>query len=83
MLKQFLSMLLTFVLVTVGWILFRATSIAEAVQFVSFVFDKSLFSIPWLMSKKFWVPLFVSIIVMFVFEWLGREGGYGLSFYAR
>ena len=73
-------MLLTFVLVTLGWILFRATSITEAMRYVAYVFDGSLFSVPWLMSRKFWAPLFVSIVVMFVFEWLGRGGGYGLSF---
>jgi D-alanyl-lipoteichoic acid acyltransferase DltB (MBOAT superfamily) len=80
LLKQFPSMLLTFVLVTLGWILFRATSITEAMRYVAYVFDGSLFSVPWLMSRKFWAPLFVSIVVMFVFEWLGRGGGYGLSF---
>lgn len=67
------SMLLTFFLAVIGWIVFRATSITEAWQYVCGMFDKSLFTIPWLDTRHYYVPVMLSIVVMLVVEWLQRE----------
>ena len=77
--KQVPQMLLTFGLVVLGWIIFRAPSIADAWQYVVSICDKSLLTIPWLMTRDFYIPLFIGIAIMFVFEWIGRKNGYGLA----
>ena len=77
--KQVPQMLLTFGLVVMGWIIFRAPSIADAGQYVVSICDKSLLTIPWLMTRDFYIPLFIGIAIMFVFEWIGRKNGYGLA----
>lgn len=77
--KQVPQMVLTFALVVLGWIIFRAPSIADAWQFVAAICDKSFLSTPWLMTRDFYLPLFAGIIIMFIFEWKGRKKGYGLA----
>lgn len=77
--RQLPQMLLTFALVVIGWIIFRAPSIADAWHYILAMSDKSLLSVPWLMTRGFYIPLFISIIIMFVFEWMGRKDGYGLA----
>ena len=77
--RQLPQMLLTFALVVLGWIIFRAPSIADAWHYVLAMSNKSLLSVPWLMTRDYYMPLFISIIIMFVFEWMGRKEGYGLA----
>lgn len=77
--KQVPQMVLTFGLVVLGWIIFRAPSIADAWQYVAAICDKSLMSAPWLMNKAFYVPLFIGIIVMLICDWFGKQKGYGLA----
>lgn len=77
--KQIPQMLLTFGLVVIGWIIFRAPSIAVAGQFMAATCNKSLLSIPWLINRKFYIPLFVSMLLLVALEWRGREQGYGLG----
>lgn len=77
--RQLLQMLLTFALVVLGWIIFRAPSIADAWHYVLAMSNKSLLSVPWLMARDYYIPLFISIIIMFAFEWMGRKEGYGLA----
>ncbi len=72
-LKECGQMLLTFLLVVMGWILFRSESIGQAWEYVSGIFDSSLFSLPWLKSRWFYRPLFLSIAVMLLVEWLQRR----------
>lgn len=79
-LSQLPQMCLTFILVVIGWIIFRASSIDHAYCYIAAICDKSIFSIPWLMTRNFYIPLFVCITIMLIMEWLGRDGGYGLSF---
>ena len=77
--KQVPQMMLTFALVVLGWIIFRAPSIADAWQYVAAIADKSLLSVPWLMTHDFYLPLFASIAILLLFEWIGRREGYGLG----
>lgn len=77
--KQIPQMLLTFGLVVIGWIIFRAPSIAEAGQFMAAICDKSLLSTPWLMNREFYIPLFIGLMIMCVGDWFGREKGFGLA----
>ena len=77
--RQIPQMLLTFALVVLGWIIFRASSIVDAWHYVLAMSSKSLLSVPWLMTRDYYLPLFISIIIMFAFEWMGRKEGYGLA----
>ena len=77
--RQLPQMLLTFSLVVLGWIIFRAPSIADAWHYVLVMSNKSLLSVPWLMTRDYYIPPFISIIIMFAFEWMGRKEGYGLA----
>jgi D-alanyl-lipoteichoic acid acyltransferase DltB (MBOAT superfamily) len=77
--KHIPQMVLTFGLVVLGWIIFRAPSIADAWQYVVAICDKSLLSVPWLINRQFYIPLLISILLLFLFEWKGRKKGYGLA----
>ena len=77
--KQVPQMVLTFGLVVLGWIIFRAPSILDAWQYVAAMGNKSLLSVPWLMTRDFYLPLFASIAILLLFEWIGRKEGYGLG----
>lgn len=77
--KHIPQMVLTFGLVVLGWIIFRAPSIADAWQYVVAICDKSLLSVPWLINRQLYIPLLISILLLFLFEWKGREKGYGLA----
>ena len=73
------QMLLTFVLVVIGWIIFRAESITQAWEYFGGMCNMSLFSVPWLMDKRFYQPLFFFIAVMLVVEWLLRNKNHGFQ----
>lgn len=72
-LKEMGQMLLTFFLVVVGWIVFRANTIEEAWNYLCGIFNKSLFSIPNLESRHYYLPVVISILLMLVVEWLQRN----------
>ena len=74
------QMLITFFLVVIGWIIFRADSIEQAGIYMLRMCSRSMFEVPFLMNRMWYVPLFCSLIVLFVVEWIGREnGGHPLS----
>ncbi len=72
-LKEMGQMLLTFFLAVVGWIVFRANTIEEAWNYICRLFNKSLFSVPWLDSRHYYLPVIISIVLMLVVEWLQRN----------
>ena len=72
-LKETGRILLTFFLVRIGWIVFRAESIGDAWGYISRMFSASLFSVPLLIVREYYIPLFISIIILIVVEWLQRE----------
>ena len=73
------QMLLTFFLVVIGWVLFRANSINEAFSYLGRMVDYSLLSVPWLMQRSYYFPLFISILVTIFVEWIDRNQNHGLS----
>jgi D-alanyl-lipoteichoic acid acyltransferase DltB (MBOAT superfamily) len=72
-LKEIGQMLLTFLLVVVGWIVFRADNIKEAWNYVCGLFSRSLFSIPWLDTRHYYLPVLIGIVVMMAVEWIQRD----------
>ena len=71
-LKESGQMLLTFILVVIGWIIFRADSIGQAGDYLQHMFSPSLISVPWLFSRSFYIPLMVALSIMICAEWLFR-----------
>ena len=72
-LKEAGQMLLTFILATLGWILFRAESIGQAWTYVCGIFNKSLFTTPWINSPTYMLPMPLILIILIVLEWNGRH----------
>ena len=76
-LKETGQMLLTFALAVFGWIIFRAESIGQVGDVVSQICSESLLSVPWLMTRDFYVPLAISIGVLILIEWINRTKSHG------
>jgi len=75
-LKETGQMLLTFVLAVFGWIIFRAESIGQAWEYVCGILNKSLFSVPWIYSATYILPMPFILAVFVLLEWVGRNGEY-------
>lgn len=69
--KEALQMLITFLLVVIGWIIFRAETIGQAWEIMKGICDVSLFTMPMMVVglKK---TLFFTAILLFV-EWIDRS----------
>lgn len=74
--KEFLQMLTTFVLASIGWIIFQSNNITEAFEFIKgiFVGQSGLL----LMGKEYILYLGFAL-VMFVVEWFQRDKEHGLD----
>ena len=76
-LSEFARMLLTFTLVTVGWVIFRADSISQAWQYIALIPHAGSFYTDGL-------GLCVTLIVlMLLMEWVHRERQHGLDLRCR
>ncbi|MCQ2347161.1 MAG: hypothetical protein MJZ92_04455, partial [Paludibacteraceae bacterium] len=70
--KQIPQIVLTFGLVTIGWVVFRATSIIDALNFMMSWGRHSLLSIPNLIGRWYYIPMSLSLIGLIVVEWYNR-----------
>ncbi|MDR0348439.1 MAG: MBOAT family protein, partial [Tannerella sp.] len=77
----------TFLLTLVGWIIFRAESIGQAVGYLQGICSRSLFSIPEMPGIGITRPLAAStlcfIFILFATEWWHREREHGLSLHVK
>ena len=78
-LKEAGQMLLTFALAVFGWIIFRATGLKTLSAWVTGIFDSSLFSIPWLINREYYISLGIFIAVMLCVEWISRQKKHALE----
>jgi D-alanyl-lipoteichoic acid acyltransferase DltB (MBOAT superfamily) len=68
-LREIVQMGLTFLLVTIGWIFFRAETIGQAWEYiVGIVSSPTLFSIPAMQDNR----LYIFILILIIIEWIGR-----------
>lgn len=74
--KESLQMLLTFVLVVLGWIIFRCENMETTWLYFSRLFDLSLWAAPYLTNKVF---IAGSLLVLLALEWFNRDSEHGLS----
>ena len=75
-LGDFGKMLLTFVLVTFSFIIFRAPSISRAWDYVGTMFSKGVFSTPQHFEAfhgGYYIILFLTIVFLLVVEWIQKE----------
>ena len=73
------QMILVFLLTVFGWVLFRAESIGQALDYYSCLANASLFSVPWLKAQSYYIPTFASIFVLLGFEWHFRQSEFGFE----
>jgi alginate O-acetyltransferase complex protein AlgI len=77
--KEILSMLLTFMIVVLAWVFFRATSLNQAVLILSEIFSISLFD-PLAYNGIEKLSVTLSLIgFFFMIEWLGRNEKFALE----
>ena len=80
--KELTQMGVTFLLVLLGWILFRSEDISQADVYLERMFNASLFSAPQLVGLGFGQLLlkkcFFFTTLMFIVEWIGRKQAHGL-----
>lgn len=67
--KEVISMLTTFVLVTLAWIFFRAENVAKAIQYFRAMFNPQKWGLP----ANADIILLLLIIVFIAVEWWGRR----------
>ena len=73
--KELMYMVITFSLTCFAWIFFRAENISHALQYISSMANASIFSIPEVLPKKY----FIVLLLFFVIEWAGREQKFALE----
>lgn len=74
-LKEVAQILGTFLLVLIGWIIFRANDINEAFDYLSHLFSPSLFEVSFLYGKK----ALIYCLLLFIVEWFQRDKEHGLQ----
>ncbi len=77
--RESLQILLTFLLAVFGWIIFRAPHMPSLFHYLEGMCDSSIFSIPWLMTRIYYIPTSIAIILMLIMEWLNRAEGHGFA----
>ena len=82
-LKESLQMLVTFVLVVFGWIIFRATGMNTLTTWIDGIFDSSLLSIPYLMNRQYYIPLAIAIFLMLLVVWINRKQAHGFVLHVK
>lgn len=76
--KELFRIGITFGLVVLGWILFRAKNITQAWMYFSKIFSFSLFAAPQIMIGRTIMILFL-VTVFLLIEWLGRKNQYAIE----
>jgi alginate O-acetyltransferase complex protein AlgI len=73
--KHTFKVLMTFSLVTISWIFFRADSLTKAFQYIGNMFSKSLFQMPRVFPKI----VILLLIFFIIIEFLGRHQPYAIA----
>ncbi len=62
---KFPSMVITYVIVLVGWVFFRSENLTYAFEFIKVMFSFHFSAVPFLISDKFWFMIIFGLIVSF------------------
>ncbi|MBR5983744.1 MAG: MBOAT family protein [Bacteroidales bacterium] len=79
--KEIGQMLLTFVLVVLGWVIFRSETIGDALQYFSAMFDSSFFDFRKDITVQYkpMLKVIIFIVFMLLIEWHNRNKAHGLD----
>lgn len=77
--RELLQMLFTFLLTTMGWVIFRSENIRQAFSYLKSMFADGMWHFPvdFFTYPETWVAYFV--VVMLAVEWLNRKRAHGLD----
>lgn len=73
--KELAGILITFLLVVLAWIFFRANSVQQALDIFTEIFSASFLGMPEVLPRK----ILVLIAFFILLEWLGRHGPYAIA----
>lgn len=74
------GMLLTFVLVSIGWIIFRADNIGAAFEILKKIFTFASWKTPKLSIMTYQTPTLIAIGVCLAVEWINRKRAHSFDF---
>jgi len=78
--KELINIVMTFTLVMLTLVIFKSETIRDAYIYYSDLFSTSLFSIPTIPGKKINILFtLLFILIMFIIEWIERQGEYGFA----
>ena len=77
--KELLQMLITFVIVAIGWIFFRSATISDAFAFISTMFNPSIIASIIVVKGLNINILLLCVLIMAIFEWFNRNHEFGLD----
>lgn len=77
--KELFEIAVTFLLVVIGWVFFRADTISIAIDYINRLFIVSLFDIPYLINRSYYIPMVLNLFLLFVIEWIQRNKKHGLE----
>jgi len=77
--REFFNISATFWLTVLAWVFFRAENINHALTYLSTIFSKSFFTIPYLPGTRNALTISLLIIIFLLIEWLGRENKFAIE----
>lgn len=77
--RELRNMIVTFFLVNIAWVFFRAESLNHAFHYLGTIFSRSLFTVPNFRGMQSAFITLALVVFFFFIEWLGREHKYALS----
>ncbi len=75
--KEFIQINITFWLTVLAWVFFRARSVGHAIDYLSTIFSKSLFTLP--AHFPFMKTTLLLIFIFVLIEWFGRHDQYAIE----
>lgn len=78
-LKELASILVTFILVTLGWIIFRSENITAAYEIIRRVFAFATWTQPWF-YLTYKAPTVAAVILCLIIEWINRRRAHSFDF---
>lgn len=72
-LKEFFQMTVTFLLACIAWVFFRASNIAEAIEYLKNIVVKLDFRIQFLFIERYNVELLLILFMFILLEWFHRK----------
>jgi alginate O-acetyltransferase complex protein AlgI len=74
--RDLIAMVSTFTLTALAWIFFRAENIQHAINYLSIIFSKSLFTVPYYTGME---KTMLLILLFVVIEWVGRKDSFAIE----